>query len=125
MFSILKYELVKALHESVDGYTNDGWSDYDNNIGECYERFFVAGCLYENGDIKLPCFGCEIFYRTPEQYHLIKSYDGYRVVDENGFGFPGHSSKEEAIEEAIKHLNILRIQILDMICDDCHQCGCC
>ena len=64
MFSYKKYELVKALHESNDGYqaTDSPFSEYDNVIGECYEKYFVAGCLYQLGDIKIPCFQCQDYY---------------------------------------------------------------
>ena len=64
MFSVKKYELVKVLHESKDGYqaTNAPFSEYDNVIGECYEKYFVAGCLYENGEIPIPCFQCQDYY---------------------------------------------------------------
>ena len=114
MFSPLKYELVKALHESDNGYIADSFSLYDNNIGECYERFFVAGCLYEKGDIQIPCFGCQIFYRKPEQYYLIKNYNGFRVVDENGFGFNHtYKTKESAIAETCEIFNTLPIHIKD------------
>ena len=134
MFSTTCIELVKALHESDIGYTNDNFSMYDNNIGECYERFFVAGCLYENGEIKLPCFGCQIFYKTPEKYYLTRGIDkhdgktiGFRVVDKNGFGFWNvHETKEQAIAEACEHFGILEIHIQDQtVCDVCENCGCC
>lgn len=114
MFSSLKYELVKALHESDNGYIADGFSLYDNNIGECYERFFVAGCLYEKGDIQIPCFGCQIFYRAPEQYYLIKNNNGFRVVDEYGFGFNHvYKTKESAIAESCEVFDTLPIHIRD------------
>lgn len=72
MFSIKKYELVKALHESAKGYDPSMNSMYDNNVGTCYERFFVAGCLYENGEIQIPCFGCYIYYDVPHCSHCVK-----------------------------------------------------
>lgn len=136
MFSSLKFELVKALHESDDGYVADEsfFSEYDNVIGECYEKYFVAGCLYQNGDIKIPCFGCQEYYRTPKKYFLTTGIDkhdnktmGFRVVDENGFGFwHVHQTKEDAINEAIEVFEILRIQIQDnTVCPECKLCGCC
>ena len=64
MFSYLKYELVKALHESKIGYqsTDAPFDEYDNVIGECFEKYFVGGCLYQNGDIIIPCFQCQDYY---------------------------------------------------------------
>lgn len=138
MFSALKYALVKALHESVDGYNidNEPWNDeYDDVIEECYERFFVAGCLYEKGKIPIPCFGCQIFYGTPKQYYLVRGINrhdkktfGYRVIsEENYFGFwHVHATKEAAITEACEHYNTLPIHIKDLTCQECtEQCGFC
>ena len=133
MFSVTKYRLVKALHESDCGYTNSGFGEYDNVIGECYEKFFVNGCLYENKEIDIPCFGCQVYYRTPEKYYLTRGVDkhdnktiGYRVVDKHGFGFwHVHSTKEEAIAEACETFDTLEIHIYDMTCDVCQNCGCC
>lgn len=64
MFSSKKYELVKALHDSQRGYKSEDapFSEYDNVIGECFEKYFVAGCLYQNGEIPIPCFECEDYY---------------------------------------------------------------
>ena len=135
MFSSLKYRLVKALHDSDDGYqaTNPPISEYDNVIAECFEKFFVDGCLYKKGEIPIPCFGCKDYYRSPEQFFLVKGFDyndnktfGFRVVDQNNFGFwHVHQTKEDAIQEAIDAYGILRIQIQDVTCPNCKQCGCC
>ena len=58
MFSINKYELVKALHDLEPAYKpdNDAWG---NNVGECPNDFFGI-CHAENEE--LPCFGCSKFY---------------------------------------------------------------
>lgn len=64
MFSYTKYRLVKALHDSDWGYqsTDAPFSEYDNVIGECFEKYFVAGCLYQKGKIEIPCFQCQEYY---------------------------------------------------------------
>ena len=61
MFSINKYELVKALHESRPAYKaeDDLWG---NNVGQCPNDFYGI-CNAEYGE--LPCFGCSKFYTTP------------------------------------------------------------
>lgn len=123
MFSPLKYKLVKALHDADDGYIANSYDEYDNVVGECFELYFVNGCLYENQELELPCFGCQRFYRTPEKYFLIRDVDrndsmmqGYRVIDENGFGFWNiHPTKEAAIAEAKEHFEIIpAIQLYDI-----------
>lgn len=64
MFSYNFYRAVKLLHESEEGYNGEPASDtYDEVIGECPERFWVSGCLYEIGKIEFPCFNCESFYK--------------------------------------------------------------
>lgn len=63
MFSIECLELVKALHESFRGYRSDDRNgEYDNVIGICAEIEYYSGCLYEKGNLKIPCFECQRFY---------------------------------------------------------------
>lgn len=140
MYAYELYKLVKALHESEDGYIPDYKSStYDDVIGECFELFFVNGCLYENGEIELPCFGCQRFYRKPEKYYLVNARElsenlsfldrtGFIVQDSNGFRFCHvHDTKEEAIKEAIEAFNTLKIHIIDCtcnLCNKCTNCGC-
>lgn len=63
MFSILKFELVKALHESQIGYKhNDNPYDlWENNVGECQASFYGV-CSYRDFDALIPCFECIYYY---------------------------------------------------------------
>lgn len=61
MFSILKYELVKVLHEIPTAYKPnpafDGYNCWDNNVGEC-PSYFYGICRYEEMGQQIPCLGC-------------------------------------------------------------------
>ena len=63
MFSIEKYELVKALHTVPIAYQpdphNNGFDCWDNNVGTC-PSWFYGICRYEEQGQPIPCVGCNL-----------------------------------------------------------------